>query len=645
MQKNLSAFQIGLMAAVAAILIVFNVDSMWSQSVDLAHHYALAFRISENWTLTPGDPSIAEMNFYPRTSHILAAILGLIFNSTFLGIHLLSLIALVVLWGSVVFVLSTLPRRVASVSILALTTLLVLNRVVLRLEIHGAEIDDNFFFSQLVAQGMVLLILAVAVFVEVHSRISYAFGIFLVAAVYIVTGTHLLPALELLGVLLGIVILNAWTRSAGTLGNRVRTYLWYALIAISAIAATFLNPAFSAMRKISENNGALHLVRIPGAGMLVTLALLVAVVSLALMIIWWRSGKDTVRFNVALKYFGLYGGSIACLCICQIVLLRFGYGSEYAAKKYAFGLSTQLFISAAILIGLYFNRGRATEDQGGWSGNEHGLSLLVLASFTGIILLILPSSKRLDTSDVVSLEHQLIVLRDVGLSPSSAKQNVVIGLRNMSPVINYMFSVAVAKTYREFAIDVLMGNKLGNISSYGTILTSTGFAPYYRADCARSVASGAVSLVDATCMAESLAKPEICKGKLDFTSRGWMNASAIPGFSWAEDHGRWTDGRSAAITCSVSDDMPSRVKIRLAPFFYGSHRTQRLIVKVGSSSSEYSFAQENAPGSIDVALPQTRPDENLTIRLQMPDAISPMQAGMNPDERMLGFLIESVTFE
>ena len=83
MQKHLSPFQITLISLVGIFLVIIEMDSIWTHSVDLAHHYALAFRISENWTLVgTDDPTLGEMNFYPSTSHALAAIVGLFFNST-----------------------------------------------------------------------------------------------------------------------------------------------------------------------------------------------------------------------------------------------------------------------------------------------------------------------------------------------------------------------------------------------------------------------------------------------------------------------------------------------------------------------------------------------------------------------------------
>ena len=52
-------------------------------------------------------------------------------------------------------------------------------------------------------------------------------------------------------------------------------HLWYLAAAIAAAASVFLNPAFTTMRKISENNGYLPLRHISSTDELILLCLLV----------------------------------------------------------------------------------------------------------------------------------------------------------------------------------------------------------------------------------------------------------------------------------------------------------------------------------------------------------------------------------
>ena len=209
MQKSLSPIQVSLLVFVGIVLVTINMDSMWSEGADLAHHYALAFRISEHWILPDiDDPTLWEMNFYPRTSHALAAIVGLLFNSTFLGLQIISLMALALLWGAVIVILNTLPVRAAYISSIGLMGLLAANRSFLKFELHGAELVGNFFFFPTGRRAMVVLTIAVAILMETKRHSKDLIVLFLIVIIFVATGTHLLASLELLGVFFGVVLIN-----------------------------------------------------------------------------------------------------------------------------------------------------------------------------------------------------------------------------------------------------------------------------------------------------------------------------------------------------------------------------------------------------------------------------------------------------
>lgn len=233
-----------------------NIDVLRSQSVDLAHHYALAYRIAENFNLVnSNDPTLGEMNYYPRLSHIVAAIVGWPLHSTFLGLQVVSLLSLAAIWGAFIYMLNTLPRRVARASTLTLVLLLVVNRYVFHFDVHGGEIVGNYFYSQLVGQAVAILSMAVAVFLEVRRGRGTAY-VFLIGVIALNTGVHLLPTLELLGLLGGLVLFNAYSDFLER-ELSVPAAVASLLIPIVALAGVVLNPAFSSMRKISENDGAL----------------------------------------------------------------------------------------------------------------------------------------------------------------------------------------------------------------------------------------------------------------------------------------------------------------------------------------------------------------------------------------------------
>lgn len=647
MHENLSPFQILLIVFAGIFLVIANMDSMWSGSADLAHHYALSFRIYENWSLTTAyDPSLGVMNFYPKISHTLAAVAGHIFNSPFLGIQLISLLALALLWGAVIFILNTLPLRVAYISSVGLVCLLTANSGYLNFEIHGDELVGNFFFSQLVAQSVVIFAIAIAIYLELKKYSDYAIVFFLIVIIFIVTGIHLLPALELLGVFFGVVAINNYMLLSGHRHQRLKIHLCYLATIIAVAGSVLLSPTFMAMNKASRNNGTLNLTNISSTAELILVCILVLTTSGLLLILWNKNKYDDKFGYIATKYLGLYGGSIALLCLTQIAFLNFGYGSDYATKKYAFGLFTFLFISIPVLVGCLLKNIPIGKFFDELLRKDYLRSAVMLFTFSAAFLFPIPQTKTLDTSDIVSLERQLINLRAVAVPTSIDKSNVVIGLKNMYNTINYMFSIAIMKTPMLIATpDVLLSNTLNDLNNYNTIFTSVDLKPYYQSECTTSSFSGSIALIDAICVGEVFINSSVCNGDFDFSSRGWFAPSIIRGFSHSWEEGRWTVGRNANFTCTITGKVPSKVKIHATPFVYGSHDIQRLRVTIKSNVTEYIFNNAEGGRSVEIALPSYKDGEKITIDFEMPDAISPKQVGYNEDVRPLGVNIRTIIFE
>ncbi len=155
------------------------------------------------------------------------------------------------------------------------------------------------------------------------------------------TGVHLLPTLELLGLLGGLVLFNAYSdfleRKLG-----VPAAVASLLIPIVALAGVVLNPAFSSMRKISENDGTSSFLNITYPTGIATLCVLGVILSLVLLALHVKN-KPMLGYP-AVKYLALYGGAVSCLCLLQMVLVKYGMGSDYAVKNMCMGsLPTSLF--------------------------------------------------------------------------------------------------------------------------------------------------------------------------------------------------------------------------------------------------------------------------------------------------------------
>lgn len=639
MQK--SHFSLALLVSLLAaiVLVTLDADIVRSVSVDLAHHYALTFRIAETWQLVPNDPTLGEMNYYPRLSHLVAAVAGTLFGSPFVGLQLVTLGSLALMWAACFAVLYTLPVRAALPAAAALAGLVWLNASYLGFDLHGAEITGNFFFSQLFAQALCMLAIAFAIRLDAHRPRPYVYG-FLVLADYVVMQAHLLPALELLGVLVGLVALDNLTFK-GPLRKRAELAAVSLLTLAAAFFSVVFSPAFTAMRQISENNGRLVLQHLDGPYGLLLLCLAGLAIALVLLFCWLR-GADR---HPVFKFMALYGGAVSALCLLQSFLLRFHLGSEYAVKKYAFGISSFVLVAIALLAGVLAGRmwKAATKDL----AIPAPLSAAAVAAALSIsFLYCAPVLKLGDASDIAALERQLLTLRDTTLLPPvEGKTDMVIDLGRQSDVVNYMFAIGIIHTPRAIAgPDLLLGYKLGPFEQYRTIISSRDGSRYSGRNCATSDA-GPLLTIDAACLKKAVIEASVCKQTLDFAARGDLESSMLTGFSVAEQSGRWTDSHKATVTCTVQKPF-SKATLVAAPFLAGGHPRQRVLFSVnGGQPVQHEFTAPSNGTPITLPLPPLKPGEQMKFTIDLPDAVSPQQLGIGADGRRLGVTVLTLSFE
>lgn len=480
---------------VGGLFIAINVPHVGSKSVDLGHHYALVFRLTENWSLTPNDPSLGEMNIYPRGSHLAAAFVGKLVGSAFLGMHVVALGALVMVWVAILAILYAAPKRTGPANAIVMALVVVLNFGAFR--IHGSEISNNYFFAQLVAQSIAMAVIAIAIHLEAKQRKRLGYAV-LLGAIWLVTGVHLLPAVELLGLLAGLLVLDVafldvpWQ-------ERLRKVLLACLVLGTGIALVALHPAFAAMRDIANNNGDIRLGPLAPVWSVGLVSIGALWCSFSLIRAWRRDPATHLMY----KYLAVYGAAVSCLCLMQILLDFFHIGSDYAAKKYAYGVVTFLFMRLALWLGYKLTLATASRPRLAKLGHPaFAVPVFALALFATAV----GAAKErhdIDTWAVVNFEHQLTHLSPSAIPlPASGKQNFVMELRGMPNVVNYMFSLSVAHTAREHSEMVLLGQPAAKplpLAEMGTILTSRGNVRFAEApQCA--VAYGAdLEAVSAMC--------------------------------------------------------------------------------------------------------------------------------------------------
>jgi hypothetical protein len=497
-------FSAVVLIGVCGLLVTHFIDSLWTTSIDVALHYALVSRLSEHWQLpTNDDPSLEEMNIYPRYSHRLAAISDKLIGSPLGGMQFITMLSLSALWSAFAIMFLALPRRMRWMALGALSALLLANRFLIHLELFGGEILGNYFYPQLVAQALAIAAIACVLWMDKAGMNPIIGYLILGASVPVIQQFHLLPALEVLATLALLMLYNLLD-----VRNEHRWPVFgIGLLAIVASAAlTVLSPVFKSMLSISETHGVLQLNYTPN---LIALAIecgIVIVFSTLLLWQWKRLGPADARNNaLVLKYIGLLGLAVSALCLLQIFIVQFGYGSEYASKKYAFGLNTVLVLDLLLLPILLLARIRALLLT---SPGEplRGPAILFQPLFPGLFVFMAvfailpsPSTKVIALSNVVSVER---FVRDHGGSARiSSKYDYAIGLFPGRRNFDYLITIGALKTPRvDNADDILSGYPPSKPRRIGRIFTRVGSKPWDVPDCRQYVSPDGLAILDGQCV-------------------------------------------------------------------------------------------------------------------------------------------------
>ena len=622
--------------------ILFNMDSLWGGGLDLAHHYALAYRISEQWWLTTYfDTTLGEMNFYPRGGHVIAAIIGAIFNSTFIGIQLTKLASIAIIWLSILTILNSMPRRIANVALLSFFIFFLVNTFILRFHVHGYEVIGNFFYSQLVAHAFLYLSLIFSMHIEKKHGMLLA-AVSLVPIMFFIATIHLLPAIQILGLIGGITAIKIFTTYKNHEDFSKIKIAAVAIIPIASSVGLVFHPSFSAMLTIAEKNGTLDLYNVPYPIGIITLSILVLIASFVLFAQWARR-KDNI---IEAKYLAIYGAATSAICILQYALTYYDMGSDYAVKKYGFSLLTVMLIQLSMLASIMTIKSDNNKTSPVISDSSITSKIISYVFGLIVLLLVTPNNKHLDASNIVELEKKITNLSYNKIPQAPAgKSNVVIGLRDAPNTINYLFSIAFAKTPRNLALpDVYVAGDLSDVNEYYKIISSSDNPIYGSSSRCASSVPGNISIVDTFCFRRLTESKKLCENSLDFAK--FISPLSLQGFSHREEHGRWTNSKTARFMCLTGGNRYNSVGLEITPFIFGQIKSQRLKISV-NGIHVYQDSISIAKGSnnpIIIDLTNIPVSDEYIIEFNTPDAISPKEVGFNLDERELAFTIQRITF-
>lgn len=618
----------------AALLLVL-LHTLWTDSVDLAHHYALVARLSQHWGLAgAADPSLGEMNRYPRGAHALAAVLGTAGGSPLLGLQLAAVGAWLAIWMTLLTLLRALPARAGALGALTLAALLLLNRW-LRLELHGGELLTNFFFAQLVGQAAALLAVLAALRLERAGLAPAWRHLLLLLAIPVVCTIHLLPAAELLMVL-------GWSALTELLPGRRGGALPVALNLLAPLAAAVLlvlHPSFRVMKEISANNGGLPTAHLDSMGAFAVYAACVLLLGAALLRAWLAAPPAWAARALGMKYLALYGMGCALMCLLQLLALRLGAGSAYAVKKYVFALHSAMLLELALLPALLLaGRSRAQAQAqaqvrapaaAGAAGQLGAVlawpALLALATLGQLPAT--PAVPPVPLAPLVALERQYGQLRDSVLPGTPGRATYVTQVPGLSPMLAYMFTIGVFGTPRDDnAYDVMGGQGPRDTRQVDTILTHPD-SPYGRiAGCRRPGGTATLAIMDGQCVDRAL---HPAGSHVGMTARDPAPPCVLSGWSAPNDAGRWTIGPVATLDCArpTLNGQPARA-VRLATYLPDAHTAGRhLLLGVdGAPPVRVDYDPNQPEHRLMLALPDsTATRVRLTITL--PDARAPQAPG------------------
>lgn len=632
MDRYFNAIQKLFSAVAAGSILIWVVNKFWSGSVDSAHHYALIVRFYEAWVKPAQiDPSLGEMNHYPHYAHALAALLGTIVNSPFLGMHLLSLISLILLWYSVSLILN---RQNDNQFILHLPFIILLFFLSKRFEIHGHEIVGNYFFSQLIGQALFFSIIAIHAWIQGFDS-SRCFGYFFLAvSSVIVVGFHLMPALQIVSMLSVYVLFDFFLFKKRTTKQAV-TGLFFVILAIVSI---MMHPSFTSMRRIASNNGDLWLKYTPTLFSLFILLLAVIFLSFLGLVIEYSNRNEENRLS-ALRIVSTYGIVASGLCGLQFLALAFDYGSEYACKKYAFGLNTALFLLVPLLASQFissrdfFSKIRVLIP-------IRVLCLRLRTFYPSIIMYLAiftvsPSYISADVKKIYEIDKSIIKFYTNNTSDNNIVVQSVVGARNIE---NYMFTTGALHHPRDEVTYSILYDRYNTVKFKNVqYIVASQKSLYDHKSCLVSELDQNLILVDAKCAHN---QSSLCSKSSDFSNDGNVPSLLLEGFSHPEAFGRWTDGKFASFTCVYPKDIEGKlhsIRLSFATSFSPRGTTQVAKVTVNGAHTT-NFVIGSGPKEILLPLHDSllKSGDDLKIEFEIPGAISPKELGFSEDSRKLG---------
>lgn len=361
--------------------------------------------------------------------------------------------------------------------------------------------------------------------------------------------------------------------------------------------------------------------------------------SSAALLGYWLHHRHEVQLQ-ALKWLAWYGLSVSGLCLAQGVALHFGMASDYALRKYVYGLDTVALLQLALLPALLLLR---PAQPSGWRmAAQYCLLPILLTALACAAVGLRPA--QFQTRQLVALEQTVHALHARTGAAAQGKFDYVLGAEPTSAVLEYMMSISqlhVSRVENPNAASLLFQHDLASWTAVGRIITAE-YGPYDRVPACRVGAPlNGLVVVEGECVRRYIG----VERRIEFTDANKLFPCSLTGFNYREMGGTWTIAPSATLRCPrllVNGRAPGHVDV-IAVAFRGDIAGQRAQLAADGLAPQQALF--SGPAHQTVTLPlRAGGGSEVVIELTMPDARTLEQLGPGPDQRALGLFVRAIEF-
>lgn len=578
-------------------------------SPDLLLHYLLVDEIMKyGGVRSDAANHISVMAFYPPVAHWMAAVIGWIGGSGFVGISLISVAAAFLSYTIITLLVA--DSAVALALFLAGFLLLAPTR-----SLAGWEVVTNFFYPQLVGDALYFGVLFLLVKAQ---RITCQTAIFIIVGA-LTMWVQPLNAVHIMATGCALIALEGvqlW-RERGTIPTRYAV----AAVAVTLIsaAAIIAHPEFKVMRQISTNDGALEF---GYKHIMPTVAVCAAICGSNC---WQWCLRKMSRVDAVLGAAGI--------AACALALLQFlawklhGDGSPYAVKKHMFLVLTLGLLNSVRLIAAI---------RGGVGSRERSFALVcapLAAAYMSTFAL------QGFTEPIAPTVRALAYARTVASYQfSQLKPGNTVALDETLPLLSNAL-ISITAFNHAFDPGWWSGKKITTEAEYVMVRHT----PINDENCPKRYAQNAdYMLVDTPCLKAykpgNVVSFDVVGSGLALLDNGWYATE-----SW----GTWAVGGTdseLSLTLPKNSHGVFELLIDGTAFIAPSHPSQKIDVEAnGVHIATWTFTEREPEGTKTALIPEgVISNDQLRLVFKAPNAVSPRQIGVSHDGRVFGLGIRTL---